>query len=209
MAHPGDEKDCLPTGEQTPGGPVKMDIVFHRSLAKPQGFSGIVRLLAERLDDAEVRFTKIAAIESLGMPLGGALAILCSSELVLIRKFQNDVPLELEAEFLIGESFDDHSKKQKRFRVFKAAIEKGDKVLIVDEHSETTAQVKAAACLIKQCGGHVVGIALVSAAEKARYVLKRKEAPCPVIIATDGGQPYCKHVESWAAECDQNTDLYW
>ena len=157
--------------------------------------------MVERL--RAVNFNKIAAIEALGFPFGGALASRLWKELVLLRK---EGTVKDESDYHWKEFSDDHSGKQKTFRVRKKAIATGDRVVIVDEHSESGAQIKAAARLLKEkAGAEIVCVLLVSADTAARYIWGHHNCPCRVeIVEPPGGSP-----PSPPPEWEKRTKEYW
>jgi adenine phosphoribosyltransferase len=88
----------------------------------------------------------------LGFVFGSRVAQELNVGLVLFRK-EGKIPVEKKTV-----SFVDYTKIPKKFEVVSDVITPGDKILIVDEWSETGSQLKAAISLVKQCGGIVTGI---------------------------------------------------
>jgi adenine phosphoribosyltransferase len=117
-------------------------------------------LINDMLELSEKKFNKIAAIDALGFILGSALAFKTQKPLILIRK---EGKFPYPKKFLISQSFTDYTKKKKGFEIKKDSINKGDKILIIDEWIETGAQVKSAIKLIKKSGGNVVEIIALNA----------------------------------------------
>jgi adenine phosphoribosyltransferase len=103
-------------------------------------------------------FNKIVAIDALGFVIGSAIAYKTNKPLVLIRKEGKYPNSKTE---LIKNSFADYDKKKKAFEVKKDSIQKGDKILLVDEWIHTGAQMNSAIKLIKKFGGKVVGISTI------------------------------------------------
>ena len=66
---------------------------------------------------------------------------------------EGKVPVEKESV-----SFVDYSKNTKTFEIAFNALNQGDRVLLVDEWSETGSQLKAAISLVNKMGAEVVGI---------------------------------------------------
>jgi len=100
----------------------------------------------------DLNFDKIACVEGKGFILGSPIAYLRKVGLVQIRsagKLKNDT---------FSKSFVDYSKNERILEIHKDAIDKGEKVLIIDDYVETGETIKAAISLIEKCGGEVVGI---------------------------------------------------
>ena len=125
-------------------------------LANPKAFNNMIKDLIKPFNN----FDKIAAIDALGFILGGAMAFKAKKPLILIRK-EGKLP-NLDKE-VVKSSFIDYTKTTKSFEITRNSINKGDKVLIVDEWIETGAQLKAAISLIEGLGGKVIGISTLNA----------------------------------------------
>ncbi len=95
---------------------------------------------------------KVVALDSLGFVFGSRIAQELDVGLILFRK-EGKIPV---AKKII--TFTDYTKIPKAFEVISDAITSGDRVLIIDEWSETGSQIKAAVSLVEQCGGIVAGI---------------------------------------------------
>ena len=104
----------------------------------------------------DVEYDKIAGLDALGFVIGGALAQKAGKGFVCIRKGGklpgiNDTVLKTS-------SFVDYTNTSKSFEINRASIQKGEKILVVDEWIETGTQIKAAIKLIEELGGEVIGI---------------------------------------------------
>ena len=95
---------------------------------------------------------KVVALDALGFIFGSLIAQELNVGLVLFRK-EGKIPVEKETI-----DFIDYTKTSKTFEVVSSAIVQGDKILIVDEWSETGSQIKAAISLTEKCGGVIAGI---------------------------------------------------
>ena len=123
-------------------------------LADARIFGEVVRGLAAPFGEARV--TKVAALDALGFAFGGGVAQLLGAGLVLVRK-GGKVAWEVEAV-----SFNDYSGERKSLEVAVDAVREGDRVLIVDDWSETGTQLRAAVKLIERLRGEVVGASLIN-----------------------------------------------
>lgn len=95
--------------------------------------------------------TKVVGLDALGFVFVSPVAMKLNTGFALLRK-GGKVPVEKESI-----SFTDYSGTEKTFEIASNAIDKGDKVLIVDEWSETGAQMKAAISLLEKIGAEVIG----------------------------------------------------
>jgi adenine phosphoribosyltransferase len=113
----------------------------------PEGLREAIDLLVERYKDLKI--DKIAAIEARGFLLGAPLAYLLNVGLVLIRKPgklpANTIDQEYELEY-----------GSDRIEVHDDAIEKGEKILIVDDLIATGGTVEAAVRLVEKMQGEVL-----------------------------------------------------
>lgn len=124
----------------------------------PEVFSNLIEDMSKSFKNTN--FNKIVGIDALGFILAGALALKTKKPLIVARK---EGKLPSKPENLLKVKFTDYTKAEKGFEMNKGTIEKGDKILIVDEWIETGSQVKAAIELVEQQGGEVVGIATIGA----------------------------------------------
>ena len=115
-----------------------------------KAFSYVIDQMAEFAN--KVGATKIASPEARGFIFGSALAYKLKLPHVLVRK-----PGKLPRE-TINEVYDlEYGTNE--VGIHKDAIQKGDKVLIVDDLLATGGTVKAAANLVERLEGEVVGLA--------------------------------------------------
>ena len=113
----------------------------------PEGLREAIDLLVERYKDLKI--DKIAAIEARGFLLGAPLAYLLGVGLVLIRK-----PGKLPAKTIDQEYELEYGSD--RIEVHDDAIEKGEKILIVDDLIATGGTVEAAVRLVEKMQGEIV-----------------------------------------------------
>ena len=182
--------------------PTKKDCGPLKAISDPDQFIKTLKTWEKEVQ--EVGFDKIVAIEALGLPYGGALACKFGKGLVVLRKAQGI--LEEDADlFQMGEEFADHSGKTKQFRLLKVSINPGDKVLLVDEHAETCAQLVAAARVILARGASVEMICLHSVSDKAQHKLQHVTCPFPKIVFAKPNTSPTHRLAQW----DREIGSYW
>ena len=99
-------------------------------------------------------FNKIAAIESRGFVFASAVSYLLKKPFILLRK-KNKLPAEthsVDFELEYGTA---------TIEVHKDSIEKGEKVLIIDDLIATGGTAEAAAKIVEISGGNVAGFVFV------------------------------------------------
>jgi len=116
-------------------------------LKDSEGFRDSINKLVDRYKDLKV--DKIAAIESRGFILGAPLAYLLNVGLVLIRK-----PGKLPAETINQDYQLEYGTDS--IEVHVDAIEKGEKILIVDDLIATGGTAEAAVRLVQKMKGDIV-----------------------------------------------------
>jgi adenine phosphoribosyltransferase len=116
-------------------------------LKDPEGLRDSINKLVDRYKDLNI--DKIAAIESRGFIIGAPLAYLLNVGLVLIRK-----PGKLPAETIDQDYKLEYGTD--RIEVHVDAIEKGEKVLIVDDLIATGGTAEAAVRLVQKMKGEIV-----------------------------------------------------
>ena len=116
-------------------------------LKDPEGLRDSINKLVDRYKDLNI--DKIVAIESRGFIIGAPLAYLLNLGLVLIRK-----PGKLPAETIDQDYKLEYGTD--RIEVHVDAIEKGEKVLIVDDLIATGGTAEAAVRLVQKMKGDIV-----------------------------------------------------
>ncbi len=119
----------------------------------PEAFSKLLNDLIKPF--RKTKFNKIVGLDALGFVIGGALAQKMKMGFIPIRKVGKLPGLN---KTILRTSFKDYSKTKKTFEINKSAVNKGDKVLLVDEWIETGSQIKAAIKLIEKQCGKVIGV---------------------------------------------------
>jgi len=121
-------------------------------IQNPEAFRYCVQQFKEQYQDKNI--TKIAGIESRGFIFGAALAYEMNLPFILIRK-KGKLPAEtVSQEYQLEYGTD-------KIEVHKDSIERGDKVLIMDDLIATGGTALAACQLVEKLGGIVAGLAFV------------------------------------------------
>ncbi|MFP4380100.1 MAG: adenine phosphoribosyltransferase [Candidatus Sumerlaeia bacterium] len=118
-------------------------------LGNAEAFRYTVDLLADRYSDKKI--DKIAGIESRGFIFGGALAVRLGCGFIPVRK-PGKLPWET-----ISQSYE-LEYGTNTLEIHKDALEKGEKILILDDLLATGGTVEATAQIIEKLGGDVVEI---------------------------------------------------
>ena len=128
--------------------------------ADAAAFGTLVRRLAEPFADRRV--SHVAGVDALGFALAGAVAVHLGAGFVPLRKAGK------AAWTVRSASFVDYSGGAKALELVTDALNADSRVLIVDDWSETGAQLAAAAELCLGVGATVVGAAVVNADKAVR-----------------------------------------
>lgn len=131
-----------------------------RLLADTGAFAAAVSGLARPFRDGGI--TVVAAVESMGLPLGGAVAAQLSAGLVMLRKPGKVAWPVRRADYR------DYEGEAGFLEMADDAVSETDRVLIVDDWTETGGQLKAAVELIEAAGAHIAGIAVLNADRATR-----------------------------------------
>jgi adenine phosphoribosyltransferase len=121
-------------------------------LKDPEGFKETIDLLYNRYKDKKI--DKVIGIESRGFIFGAPLAYLLQCGFVPVRK-PGKLPAECESEEYSLEYGKD------KIEIHKDAIDKGDRILIVDDLIATAGTAKAARNLVKKLGAIIVECAFI------------------------------------------------
>ena len=117
-----------------------------------KAFSETINQIVER--SKKFKFNKLAAIESRGFVFASAVSYILKKPFILLRK-KNKLPAEVHSVDFQLEYGD------ATIEVHKDSINKGDKVLIIDDLIATGGTAEAAAKLIELSGGSVAGFIFV------------------------------------------------
>jgi adenine phosphoribosyltransferase len=121
-------------------------------LRDAEAFARVVRRLSDFYRDEGI--SKVVAIESRGFILGGPLAFNLGAGFVPVRK-----PGRLPAE--VYEKKYDLEYGSNSLAIHKDALDRGERVLIVDDLLATGGTMAATVHLVNELGGVVVGIAVL------------------------------------------------
>ena len=120
-------------------------------LAQPHMFPVLIGELAAPF--VSYGITHVVTVDAGGFPLGGGIAFRLNTGVVLIRK-SGRLDWEVESTTCV-----DFSGKEKRLEIARDALTSADRVLVVDDWSETGGQLRAAIELAERLGATVVGAA--------------------------------------------------
>jgi len=115
-------------------------------------FAQAIDLIYDPFRNEEIN--KIVSIEARGFIFGSALAYKLNAGFVPVRK-----PGKLPAETMSEEYELEYSKDS--IEIHKDAIEKGDKILIVDDLLATGGTAVACCKLVEKLGGQIVGLSFL------------------------------------------------
>ncbi len=129
-------------------------------LAQPQVFAVLVEELAAPFLHDDI--THVATIDAGGFALAGGVAYRLKAGVVLIRK-AGRIDWAVESTRCI-----DFSGKEKSLEIGSDVVSAADRVLVVDDWSETGGQLKAAITLVERLDATVVGAACMHIAPAVR-----------------------------------------
>ena len=121
-------------------------------LRDAEGFARVIKRLTDFYRDEGI--SKVVAIESRGFILGAPLALQLGAGFVPVRK-----PGKLPAE--VYERKYDLEYGSNSLAIHKDALDRGERVLIVDDLLATGGTMAATVHLVNELGGVVVGIAVL------------------------------------------------
>lgn len=139
--------------------------------------AGAGRALWAPFADASV--TKVAAVEARGLVLGTAVALAGGVGLVPIRKAGAVHPGVKTARM----TQPDWRGRRLELVLQRAAIARGDRVLLVDDWAETGSQALAARDLLEECGALYVGLSLL--VNQLPPDLRESLAPVAAVVRHD------------------------
>lgn len=105
--------------------------------------------------------TKVLALDAQGFALGALAALHLNAGLVFVRKGGKVAWKTRSVEVI------DYSRTTKTLEIADGVLSATDKVLVVDDWSETGAQLKGAIELAEQSGATVIGAAAINMDDKA------------------------------------------
>ena len=116
----------------------------------PVAFNNAVEEMVKPFRDSNI--TCVAALDALGFVFCTAVAQKLGVGLVLVRKGGKT---SVDSESV---SFTDYSNMEKKLEIVAGTIVPGERILLVDDWSETGAQLKAALSLLEKMEGAVLGV---------------------------------------------------
>jgi adenine phosphoribosyltransferase len=120
----------------------------------PVGFRLVIDSLTQRYLTRDINFDTIVGIEARGFIIGGALSYTLGKGFVPIRK-AGKLPSEVEEQTYDLEYGSD------KIEIHKDALNKGEKILVVDDLLATGGTALAAAALIEKVGGEIAEMAFI------------------------------------------------
>ncbi|MCP4584209.1 MAG: adenine phosphoribosyltransferase [candidate division Zixibacteria bacterium] len=128
---------------------------------------------------ALAEFDFAAGIDALGFILGTAIAWRTGKGFISIRK-EGKLPVYAD-----NESFVDYTGKRKSLELGKGVIERGAKILLVDEWIETGAQMASAIKLVERQGGIIAGIVSICIDENDETKKLKSKYKCSSVWPKD------------------------
>ena len=107
--------------------------------------------------------TKVLALDAQGFALGALAALHLNAGLVFVRKGEKIAWKTISIEVV------DYSRTSKTLEIADGVLSATDRVLVVDDWSETGAQMRGAIALAEQSGATVVGAAAINMDDKALH----------------------------------------
>jgi adenine phosphoribosyltransferase len=120
----------------------------------PVGFRIVIDTLTQRYMHGDFKFDTIVGIESRGFIIGAALAYTLGKGFIPIRK-KGKLPAEVVSQEYELEYGTD------RIEIHKDALQKGERVLLVDDLLATGGTAMAAASLVEKLGAKIVEMAFI------------------------------------------------
>ena len=117
-----------------------------------KAFSETINQIVDR--SKKIKFNKIAAVESRGFVFASAISYILKKPFIMLRK-KNKLPADVHSvdfELEYGTA---------TIEVHKDSIDKGDRILIIDDLIATGGTAEAAAKLVSISGGEVAGFIFV------------------------------------------------
>ncbi|MYQ40761.1 adenine phosphoribosyltransferase [Streptomyces sp. LamerLS-316] len=121
----------------------------------PGALALVVRGLAGPFRDDGV--TAVCGVESRGFLLGAAVAVELGVGFVAVRKSEGIFP----GDKVTRRSDPDYRGTRQELRLQRAAVDRGDRVLLVDDWIETGSQASAVRSMVEECGGQWAGCSVV------------------------------------------------
>ncbi len=118
-------------------------------VVKPELLREVIACIVK---NANLDVDKIVTIEAMGLPLGAALSTITDIPFIIIRKRKYDLPGEIAVHQATG-----YSKGE----LYLNGINKGDRVLIIDDVISTGGTMKAVIWALEKAGASIADIVVV------------------------------------------------
>ena len=128
---------------------------------------------------ADASVTKVAAVEARAFVLGTAAALAGGVGLVPIRKAGSVHP----GAKAVRTTQPDWRGRRLDLVLQRAAVRRGDRVVIVDDWAEQGSQALAARDLLEECGAHYVGLSLL--VDQLPPDMRESLAPVVAVVGHD------------------------
>ena len=152
----------------------------------------LARAVAALIDPfADAGITKVAGVESRGFVFGAAAAVRLGAGFVPVRKSGSVHP----GPKAVHVSAPDWRGRELTYEVQRAALEEGDRVLLVDDWAETGSQALAARALIEECGGDWVGASLL--VDQLQPDVRRRLEPVRAVVLSEQLPPNPGWASRW------------
>lgn len=113
--------------------------------------------------NADLDVDKIVTIEAMGLPLGAALSTMTDIPFIIIRKRKYELPGEIAVHQTTGYS---------RGELYLNGINKGDRVLIIDDVISTGGTMKAVIKALEKAGAVIKDIVVVIERGEGKKIIK-------------------------------------
>ena len=140
-------------------------------------------LLNEVVDEMQKRivkcgsFDKIVTMEAMGIPLASTLSVKMKIPFVIIRKRSYGLPGEISVEQTTGYS---------KSKLYINGLEKGDRIIIVDDVLSTGGTLSAVISTLKKIGVIIKGIYIVvDKGNVAKQIIEKFKVPIDIIVNID------------------------
>ena len=134
---------------------------------------------------ADMDVDKIVTVEAMGIPIGTGLSIICDIPMVIVRKRKYGLPGEIEVSQVTG-----YSKSQ----LFLNGINKGDRVIVVDDVISTGGTLLAVLQSLKMAGAAVKDIVVVVRRGDGVEKLKAQGYKAKTMVDVDVGAGHVTRV---------------
>lgn len=129
-------------------------------VVKPELLREVIACIVK---NADLDVDKIVTIEAMGLPLGAALSTMTDIPFIIIRKRKYELPGEIAVHQTTGYS---------RGELYLNGINKGDRVLIIDDVISTGGTMKAVIKALEKAGAVIKDIVVVIERGEGKKIIK-------------------------------------